>query len=80
MCSAAAYSHALCYYQATEQQRSADLVGVCLLASGLGTIVHVIQIPIWRTRFVFGTGIVSVMGITTTQVSPSDPSRIVALL
>ena len=54
MCSAAAYSHALCYYQATEQQRSADLVGVCLLASGLGTIVHVIQIPIWRTRFVFG--------------------------
>lgn len=67
MCAAfPAHGHAL--QLSVKHDRVADLVGVCLLASGLGTIVHVIQINIWRTRYVFGTGIVSVMGITTTQV------------
>ena len=29
---------------------AADLVGVCLIASGLGTIVHVIRLHIYKTR------------------------------
>ena len=52
----------ICRCSATGQQAEHAL-------AGLGTIVHVIRLHIWRTKYYFGTGIVSVMGITTTQVS-----------
>ncbi|KAK9809309.1 hypothetical protein WJX73_003576 [Symbiochloris irregularis] len=47
------------------------LVGVSLVASGIGTITHVIRFKLFSLRgktFYYGTGVVSVMGVTTTEV------------
>lgn len=43
----------------------ADLVGVSLIASGIGTIAHVIRFRLFSAggrTFYYGTGVVSVMG------------------
>ena len=38
------------------------------MACGIGTFFHVIRFKIPYTRYYYGTGIVSVLGITTTQI------------
>lgn len=38
------------------------------MACGIGTFFHVVRFKIPFTRYYYGTGIVSVLGITTTQI------------
>ncbi len=47
---------------------AADLTSVALMACGIGTFFHVVRFKIPFTRYYYGTGIVSVLGITTTQI------------
>lgn len=44
------------------------LTSVALMACGIGTFFHVVRFKIPFTRYYYGTGIVSVLGITTTQI------------
>lgn len=46
----------------------ADLTSVALMACGVGTLLHVIRFKLPWTPFYYGTGVVSVLGITTTQI------------
>ena len=51
-----------------------DLVGVSLIASGIGTIVHVIRFKLFTFRgktFYYGTGVVSVMGCAIIGQAPA---------
>ena len=50
------------------QMSDADLTSVALMACGIGTFFHVVRFKIPYTRYYYGTGIVSVLGITTTQI------------
>lgn len=52
----------------TDDASAADLTSVALMACGIGTFLHVVRFKIPYTRFYYGTGIVSVLGITTTQI------------
>lgn len=47
---------------------TADLTSAALMACGIGTLFHVIRFRLPFTRYYYGTGIVSVLGITTTQI------------
>lgn len=38
------------------------------MACGIGTFFHVVRFKLPFTRYYYGTGIVSVLGITTTQI------------
>ena len=46
----------------------ADLTSVALMACGVGTLLHVIRFKLPWTPYYYGTGVVSVLGITTTQI------------
>lgn len=47
---------------------AADLTSVALMACGVGTLLHVIRFKLPWTPYYYGTGVVSVLGITTTQI------------
>ena len=57
-----------CVILVTEPVFVADLTSVALMACGIGTFFHVVRFKIPFTRYYYGTGIVSVLGITTTQI------------
>lgn len=46
----------------------ADLTSAALMACGVGTLLHVIRFKLPWTPYYYGTGVVSVLGITTTQI------------
>lgn len=57
-----------CVLLGIEPMFAADLTSVALMACGIGTFFHVVRFKIPFTRYYYGTGIVSVLGITTTQI------------
>ncbi|KAK9795575.1 hypothetical protein WJX73_005235 [Symbiochloris irregularis] len=56
------------------QDRQTQLVASSLIVTGICTIVHVIQIPIPFTKMVYGTGVISVAGISFTFLLTAENS------